>query len=247
VKGQNLSWSQILHFPAPQVVPPSRFDGPGKDNKPVEVTIDDQSVFLPGSGGPQIGFRRAGLLLGNGSDASNTGRQTFHWSIHLDSSRPLNLTHEYMLVWHEANSYAFNQFSLNAGIMLEQDQPENSNVTTTGLPKTLWKVLNSENDVIYTSPMLQDEWQNFGVTLDYENNTIQLLTSSSFFPLKSVTPPLSNNNTGGGQYQLGILKKPTDTVSVVYDGYQESGIHEGLIYGGIFVEDSKWEGGCVSV
>ena len=45
----------------------------------------------------RVGFRRAGFLLGNGSDASNTGIQTFHWSIHLDSSRPLNLTHVNLL------------------------------------------------------------------------------------------------------------------------------------------------------
>jgi hypothetical protein len=55
---------------------------------------------------------------------------------------------------------------------------------------------------------------------------------------------LSNDNSGGGQFQIGILKKPTNTVGVVYDGYQESGIHEGQIYGSIFIEDSS--GGCVS-
>jgi hypothetical protein len=36
-----------------------------------------------------------------------------------------------------------------------------------------------------------------------------------------------------------MLKKPTETVTVVYDGYQESGIYEGQIYGGIFIEDSS--------
>jgi len=99
-----------------------------------------------------------------------------------------------MLVWHEANSYAFNQFSLNAGIMLEQDNPENSNVTTTGLPKTLWKVLNSENDVIYKSPMLWDEWQNFGVTLDYEKRYGLLVFDPSFLP--SFLPLQKKNDNG---------------------------------------------------
>jgi len=60
----------------------------------------------------------------------------------------------------------------------------------------------------------------------------------------AVTQPLANDNSGGGQFQLGMAKKATDTVTVVYDGYHESNIHEGQIYGGIFVEDSS--GGCIS-
>jgi hypothetical protein len=54
-----------------------------------------------------------------------------------------------------------------------------------------------------------------------------------------------NDNSGGGQFQIGLLKKPTNTTSVVWDGYQEAGIDEGQIYGGLFVEDSA--GGCISL
>jgi len=66
-------------------------------------------------------------------------------------------------------------------------------------------------------------------------------------PLKAVTEPLPNENAGGGQLQIGIAKKPTETETVVFDGYHESiplrG--EGQIYGGIFVEKS--DGGCISL
>lgn len=55
----------------------------------------------------------------------------------------------------------------------------------------------------------------------------------------------ANDNSGGGQYQFGILKKPTGTSDVVNSGYQEANIDEGQIYGGIFVEDSS--NGCVSL
>lgn len=41
-----------------------------------------------------------------------------------------------------------------------------------------------------------------------------------------------------------MLKKPTGTTDVVNSGYQESGLDEGQIYGGVFIEDSA--GGCVS-
>lgn len=56
---------------------------------------------------------------------------------------------------------------------------------------------------------------------------------------------MANDNSGEGQYQIGILKKPTGTSDVVNAGYQESGIHEGLIYGGLFIENSA--DGCISL
>lgn len=59
-----------------------------------------------------------------------------------------------------------------------------------------------------------------------------------------MTNAIANDNSGGGQFQIGIAKKPTETTSVVYDGYQEKGFREGQIYGGIFIEDSA--GGCLS-
>ncbi|CZS98286.1 related to endoglucanase c [Rhynchosporium agropyri] len=241
VKGFNLTWSRILRFPD---VPPSRFDLPG--NKAVEVTISDASVFAPGGGNPQLGFRRAGLLMGNGSDASNVGVQTYHWSVMQpeDKKRRMNLTHEYMNVWHEANDYSSNHFSLNAGTMLEQDRPKEGNVTTTGLDKRLWKVLDRKNNVIWTTRIELDGWQNFGIKIDYEKNTIQVFHSKRNDKLKAVTEPLPNDNTGGGQFQIGIAKKPTETVSVVNDGYQERGIGEGQTYGGIFIEGSGK--GCLS-
>jgi hypothetical protein len=73
VLGQNLTWSKILNFPH---VSPSKFDIRAKD-KAVEVTISDRSLFVPGGGNAQVGFRRAGLLLGNGSDATVVGVKTF--------------------------------------------------------------------------------------------------------------------------------------------------------------------------
>jgi hypothetical protein len=75
-------------------------------------------------------------------------------------------------------------------------------------------------------------------------STLQIFYSTGYEPLKAVTKLLPNDNSGGGQFQIGILKKPTETVSVVYDGYQESHIYEGQIYGGIFIEDSS--NGCLS-
>lgn len=56
---------------------------------------------------------------------------------------------------------------------------------------------------------------------------------------------MQNDNSGQGQYQIGILKKPTGTSDVVNSGYQQSGLNEGLIYGGVFLEDSA--NNCISL
>lgn len=63
--------------------------------------------------------------------------------------------------------------------------------------------------------------------------------------LAKVAGPTSVNLVGGGQFQLGILKKPTGTSDVANAGYQEANLNEGQIYGGLFVEDSA--NGCVSL
>jgi hypothetical protein len=73
---------------------------------------------------------------------------------------------------------------------------------------------------------------------------IQGWYSSGKEPLEEAFAPVSNDNSGDGQYQFGILKKPTGTDDVVNGGYQESPVDEGLIYGGIFLEDSADD--CVS-
>jgi hypothetical protein len=76
---------------------------------------------------------------------------------------------------------------------------------------------------------------------------MKVFYSEGMEKLKRVTEAVPNENGGGGQLQIGIAKKPTETETVVFDGYQESiGLRgEGQIYGGIFVEKS--DGGCVSV
>lgn len=75
---------------------------------------------------------------------------------------------------------------------------------------------------------------------------MQVFYSQGNDRLAAGTGKISNDNSGGGQLQLGIAKKPTETQTVVYDGYQESiRGSEGQIYGGVFVENST--GGCFSV
>jgi len=99
-KNLNIKWSDILKFPNAT----SRFDGDAYTA--VEVTLNDQSIFMT-----QNGFRRAGLQFLNdkGDGEGARGVKTLHWSVKQDAARPLNLTHEYLNVWHEAADYSSNQ------------------------------------------------------------------------------------------------------------------------------------------
>ncbi|KAI1426600.1 hypothetical protein F5Y12DRAFT_794140 [Xylaria sp. FL1777] len=220
-------FSQSLQFPN---VTSSRFDN--ATTKAVEVTINDQSIFQT-----QNGFRRAGLQFQgdtNSGGPGTTGVRTLHFSVKQDPLRKLNLTHEYLNVWHETSDYSANQFNFQAGTLIGKSGDKNT-----------FKVLNRQNTVVWSTPIDQTAWQNFAITLDFGKNTLQVYYSKDDEPLKSVTSALSNNNSGGGQYQIGILKKPTGTSDVVNSGYQEKNLNEGQIYGGLFLEDSA--NGCVSL
>jgi hypothetical protein len=162
VKGENTTWSSILVLPE---VPASHFDDP-RLHKPLEVTIDNRSLFRAGSN-LQTGFRRAGLLLKDdandaGADAADAGIVTFHWSIRQDGARPLNLSHEYMNVWHERADYNGNQFTFVGGVVLPGDGGKDQEGGK-------WRVQNKKNEFVYEVGIEKREWQNFGVQLDYAN------------------------------------------------------------------------------
>ncbi|KAI0425430.1 hypothetical protein F5Y09DRAFT_101239 [Xylaria sp. FL1042] len=220
-------FSQSLQFPN---VTSSHFDN--ATTKAIEVTINDKSIFQT-----QNGFRRAGLQIQgdtNQGGPGTTGVRTLHFSVKQDPQRTLNLTHEYLNVWHETSDYNANQFNFQTGTLIGKSGDKNT-----------FKVLNRQNTQVWSTPIDETAWQNFAITLDFNKNTLQVYYSKDDEPLKSVTSALSNDNSGGGQYQIGILKKPTGTSDVVNSGYQESNLNEGQIYGGLFLEDSA--NGCISL
>ncbi|KAI3330860.1 hypothetical protein F4824DRAFT_326276 [Ustulina deusta] len=220
-------FSQSLQFPN---VTSSRFDN--ATTKAIEVTINDQSIFQT-----QNGFRRAGLQIQGDTNAGGpgtTGVRTLHFSVKQDPQRKLNLTHEYLNVWHETSDYSANQFNFQAGTLIGKSGDKNA-----------FKVLNRRNTEVWSTPIDATAWQNFAIALDFSKNTLQVYYSKDDEPLQPVTSALSNDNSGGGQYQIGILKKPTGTSDVVNSGYQEKNLSEGQIYGGLFLEDGA--NGCVSL
>ncbi|KAI4628342.1 hypothetical protein J4E80_002480 [Alternaria sp. BMP 0032] len=148
VKGNNLTWSQILKFPNES----SRFDG--DKFKAVEVTISDDSIFQK-----QQGFRRAGLqFLKDAPDGEGgKGVKTLHWSVKQDSARPLNLTHEYLNVWHEAADFSNNQIQFQTGSLIGKSDAD----------KDQFKILDRAGKWLWNVKIDQTQWQNFAMTLDY--------------------------------------------------------------------------------
>ncbi|KAK4677812.1 hypothetical protein QC764_302140 [Podospora pseudoanserina] len=189
------------------------------------------------------GFRRAELLpaSNSGIDGSTTGIKTLHFSIGKDAQRPLNLSHEYQLVFLESNDFSTNQFVLKTGSILGGD--------TAVDPDTLQlfgNVNQTPSKLLFSVPFLDGVFHNFAVTLDFDALTTQVFFSAGGDPLEAVTQVISNDVSGQGQFHFGLLKKPTDAVGdITRNGFQEDGIDEGIIFGGIFQEDSS--AGCVSL
>lgn len=84
------------------------------------MTIDNTSVFIPGGGAPQFGFRRGEFIAQADGDhstfnsLSEVGTTVYHFSIQVDEARPLNYDHEYQIVWIEPND-GTHVFGVNLG------------------------------------------------------------------------------------------------------------------------------------
>lgn len=152
VKGNNLSWSDILLFPS---TANSRFDD-ADAFKSLEVTINNASIFQK-----QYGFRRAGLQFANDTNENSTGYvglKTLHWSVKQDPARALNLSHEYLNVWHEASDYSADQLMFQTGKMI--DIPD--------LDASAFKIFDRDSTLLWSTPIDETEWQNFAVTMDID-------------------------------------------------------------------------------
>jgi hypothetical protein len=87
-----------------------------------------------------------------------------------DGVRKMNLSHEYMNVWHEKADYSGNQFTFVGGVVL----PVDGGKDTRG---DVWRVQNWRNEFVFETPIEFGDgrgkgkkvWQNFGVGLDYGN------------------------------------------------------------------------------
>lgn len=229
VLGAGQKFSQVVKFPG---VVGSLFDLPVL-SKALEVTINDNSIFAPG-GNPQAGFRRTELMpiTNNGTDATVNGVTTLHFSLRPDFARPLNISHQYELVFIETNDYASHVWTIKAGTPFGEKEGAISKKlrlegsTAGGVAgQTLF-------EVEWDSPT----WHNFAVQVDWVKNKLSAYYSRGYEPLQKVVNNIKNDATGKGQAHIGVLKLPTNSDNPSQNGYQQSNLNEGVIYGGLFVE-----------
>lgn len=232
VIGQGLTFSQALRLlPAGA----GSFFDIDAGTEPVEVLIDDNSIFQT-----QVAFRRAELLpaSNDGADASTQGVKTLHFSVLKDAVRPLNLSHEYQLVFLESQDFSTNQFVLKTGTILGQATED---------PDTLQLFGNlNQGQLLFSTAFQAGVFHNFALTLDFDQLTTQVFFSRGQDALESVTDVLDNDVSGQGQFHFGVLKKPVNPgADITVEGDQPDAINEGIVFGGIFQEDSA--DGCISL
>ncbi|KAH0440963.1 hypothetical protein CcaCcLH18_02306 [Colletotrichum camelliae] len=233
VFGKGLAFSQVLQLPKQAGSP---FDG--TKSVPIEVTISDKSIF-----NNQTGFRRAELIpsSNSGTDPSTTGVKTLHFSIAKDAQRPLNVSHEYQMAFLESNDFSTNQMVLKTGTILGGNNANPDTLQLFGNVNT-----KPSPPVLFSTPFTEGVTHNFAVTLDFNANTSKVFYSTGKDPLKAQGDAVKNDVSGQGQYHFGLLKKPVGgTGDITKNGFQPSGINEGVIFSGIFLEDSA--DGCVSL
>ncbi|KAL4249383.1 Glycoside hydrolase 131 catalytic N-terminal domain-containing protein [Abortiporus biennis] len=226
-------WNQFLVLPTEQVI---------------SVSIDNTSIFVPGGGAPQYGFRRTDIIAANDGEHTalitemENGTTVFHFSVMLDKDKPLNFNHEYQIVFIEPNdgSHVF-------GIQL--GSPFTNPTGNLPAPNAhSFKVLDHALNVLFTTPFTADIWHNFAVQVDWTNRTLGVFYSKNAALLKPVTnlvqnPTAAEGVSGQGDFHFTVLKlplvnpndSPANQGDVVHYGIQE-GSTEGLLYSGVFVE-----------
>lgn len=244
VKG-NLSASNYVQFLG-KSVDPTPLWGTAPDQA-FSVTIDNTSIFTPGSSPPQFGFRRTELIAQQNQSGNRTafdallesGQSGFHFSIQADTSQPLNFAHEYQIVFIEPND-GTHIFEAQLGTPFNTTAPENDANTI--------RILSHNLTVLFQTSFDPTPWHNFAVLVDSDELTLQVFYSQDGCPLQAVTDAEDNSSiakgpAGQGDLHFGVLKlplidpsdSPADQADVAHHGIQE-GTTEGLLFSGIFVE-----------
>lgn len=131
----------------------------------------------------------------------------------------------------ERADFSANLFMLRTGTLLGSNGSTKNDLVLQGNTAAGTKTL-------FTTPFPKDIWTNLALKMDFTANTIQVFQSAGQAPLAQVTEPLPNDLSGNGAYHFGVNKNPTNPgEDFLRSGFQASGILEGVVYGGIVIED----------
>jgi hypothetical protein len=90
------------------------------------------------------------------------GIKTLHFSLRKDNARPLNLSHEYQLVFLEDATFSTNQFVLKTGTIAGQPAGQNADLLVLQGNVNAPVVQN-----LFNITFLADVWHNFAIVLDF--------------------------------------------------------------------------------
>jgi hypothetical protein len=90
-----------------------------------------------------------------------TGVKTLHFSMMPDTTRPLNVSHEYLMVFLETADFSANQFRIKTGTLIGSD----------GVTKNDLLVLGNTaagNGLLFSTPFVADVFTNLALKLDFD-------------------------------------------------------------------------------
>lgn len=155
-----------------------------------------------------------------------------------DHSLALNLSHEYLLAFHEAQDFQADFWTLKVGLPM-QEALRGPNGAGGGTDLAAYGQLVGykhpgvddamlrTGEVLYLqgykwaqpvqtyfmAPFTRDVWHNFGLYLDFDDNKMQVAYSTGAEKLEILTPLLANNISGTppttlGETHWGLQKRP---------------------------------------
>ncbi|KAH9060200.1 hypothetical protein EDB87DRAFT_1562267 [Lactarius vividus] len=216
----------------------------------IQATIDNSSVFTPGSNPPQFGFRRGELIAQPDQTGNRTafnaqiesGLTAFHFSVQANSQQQLNFQHEYQPLFIEPND-GTHIFDLQTGTPF--------NNTVSDADARMLRIRSHSGKVLFQTPFAENTWHNFAVAVDWDKLTLQAFYSQNGCDLKAVTQVEDNSSAtkgpgGQGDFHFGLLKlplinpadSPADQADVAHKGIQE-GTTESILYSGVFIESAQ--------
>ena len=141
-------------------------------------------------------------ITNNGTDPTVNGVTTHHFSLRPDFARPLNISHQYELVFIETNDYASHVWTIKAGTPFGEKKSAKSNKLRLE-SSTAGGVAGTD---LFTVDWEISTWHNFAVQVDWVKNRLSAYYSSGYEPLKKVVNNVKNDATGKGQGNITTYK-----------------------------------------
>ncbi|WAR62281.1 hypothetical protein PtB15_14B376 [Puccinia triticina] len=220
--------------------------GPKTPTPEIKLRILDNSIFVPGGGPPQLGFRRTDVNPAIDKTTTLSGITTWYQTIRLASDAPLSLEHGYLLASIEGD-HVFDIFCGSDFDAKNYEHKPSSN------SKTI-RVRDWSTKTLLELPLVYDQNYNFAITVDWDKNTLTVYSSTGTDPLKMASGPMANDPKAmspdvrqKGEYHIQLIKfpladkkTPADKVGdVPHFGFQPPIKREHVFFSNVFVTSGK--------